>query len=243
MNISHAAASLADRMAAGFGPPPATRSRVHEAPGRASWTVLERLEEQDAPITVAALTEATGQHPNTVREHLDTLVAAGLVARTRAETSGRGRPAWLYAAVPAPETGSPEYAALATALARQLARTSDRPRDDAAAAGRDWGGQLATGVTPRPRTPAAARRGVVSLLKSLGFAPTTNARATAVRLRQCPLLEAAIEEPEVVCAVHLGIVRGALEEWRADPAGTTLVPFAEPGACLLHLGGARPRES
>jgi hypothetical protein len=33
--------------------------------------------------------------------------------------------------------------------------------------------------------------------------------------------------------VHLGLVRGALEEYGADPTGSDLVPFAEPGACLL----------
>ena len=33
--------------------------------------------------------------------------------------------------------------------------------------------------------------------------------------------------------MHLGLVRGALEEYGADPAGSDLVPFAEPGACLL----------
>jgi hypothetical protein len=35
--------------------------------------------------------------------------------------------------------------------------------------------------------------------------------------------------------VHLGIVRGALTEYGADPAGSALVPFAEPGACRLVL--------
>jgi hypothetical protein len=39
----------------------------------------------------------------------------------------------------------------------------------------------------------------------------------------------------VVCQVHLGIVRGALEVYRGDPEPTALLPFAEPGACRLHL--------
>jgi predicted ArsR family transcriptional regulator len=54
-----------------------------------------------------------------------------------------------------------------------------------------------------------------------------------VRLTRCPLLEAAHRHPDVVCAVHLGIVRGALDEQGADPSGTALAPFAEPGACVL----------
>jgi hypothetical protein len=39
----------------------------------------------------------------------------------------------------------------------------------------------------------------------------------------------------VVCGVHLGIVRGALEEYGADSDRTDLQPFAEPGACRLDL--------
>jgi hypothetical protein len=35
--------------------------------------------------------------------------------------------------------------------------------------------------------------------------------------------------------VHLGIVRGALDRLGGDPEPTALLPFAEPGACRLHL--------
>jgi predicted ArsR family transcriptional regulator len=76
----------------------------------------------------------------------------------------------------------------------------------------------------------------VAVLDGLGFAPETDRHATRVRLRQCPLLEAAREQPDVVCSVHLGIVRGALGAWGAESGDVTLVPFAEPGACLLHVG-------
>jgi predicted ArsR family transcriptional regulator len=54
------------------------------------------------------------------------------------------------------------------------------------------------------------------------------------------LLEAAHKYPEVVCGVHLGIVRGALAQYGADSEGTALLPFAEPGACLLHLPATDP---
>jgi predicted ArsR family transcriptional regulator len=81
---------------------------------------------------------------------------------------------------------------------------------------------------------------VVSLLDDIGFAPRADARSSVVRLTRCPLLEAAHKYPDIVCGVHLGLARGALEEYRADPGGTELLPFAEPGACLLRLmRGAR----
>ena len=67
-----------------------------------------------------------------------------------------------------------------------------------------------------------------------GFAPEHEGDEQ-VRLTRCPLLEAAHRHPEVVCGVHLGIVRGALEEYGADPEGSDLLPFAEPGACRLVM--------
>jgi predicted ArsR family transcriptional regulator len=73
----------------------------------------------------------------------------------------------------------------------------------------------------------------------------TDDRATVVRLTTCPLLEAAHRFPDVVCGVHLGIVRAALEEYGGDPTRSELLPFAEPGACRLELmtrGPANPSE-
>jgi len=228
------------RAAAGLGPAP-HRAPAPHATSRAAAAVLELLEAQPGPVTVAELAERAGQHPNTIREHLDTLVADGLAGRERAGAEGRGRPSWLYAAVSRPPA-SPEYAGLATALAMQIARTSEHPGEEALEAGATWGAQLAERLAV-PATPAAARRSVVELLGTLGFDPEADQQRTRVRLRQCPLLEAAMEQPDVVCAVHLGLVRGALETWRTSTGQTSLVPFAEPGACLLHLTGATRRSA
>ena len=249
----------------GYGPSPTaqvSRRRAHLSAARAS--ILDVLIDQPEPCTVAALSVLIRQHPNTIREHLDNLLDDRLVVRTRAHAQGRGRPAWLYGAAPGAgsEPGSREYAALASALAAQIARTSRKPRADAIEAGRMWGRELARqsqlsqgpasdsaangsaangSAAPRP-APApsgmTARREVVNLLDGLGFAPTADARARVVKLRHCPLLEAAHQQTEVVCGVHLGIVRGALEELGNDPdrtERTALQPFSEPGACRLDL--------
>jgi predicted ArsR family transcriptional regulator len=80
---------------------------------------------------------------------------------------------------------------------------------------------------------------VVELLDHMGFEPRTDATARSVRLTRCPLLEAAHQYPDVVCGVHLGLARGALEQYGADPAGAELLPFVEPGACRLHLARKR----
>jgi predicted ArsR family transcriptional regulator len=83
-----------------------------------------------------------------------------------------------------------------------------------------------------------ARRHVVALLDDIGFSPEADEQAVSARLTRCPLLDAARRFPDVVCAVHLGIVRGALDEYDADPSAAELLPFSEPGACRHHLARA-----
>ncbi|MFD1826494.1 MULTISPECIES: helix-turn-helix transcriptional regulator [Mumia] len=197
---------------------------------------METLRSQTEPTTLAALVAISRLHANTVREHLDALVRQGLAHRYPAEPDGRGRPAWLYEATGSDAAADHEYAGLAAALAASIHSTSTSPSDDALAAGREWGHELARerGGGPSPSA-VAARREVVSLLDEIGFGPQADARSSVVRLTRCPLLEAAHKYPDVVCGVHLGLAQGALEEYGADPEGTDLLPFAEPGACRLHL--------
>ena len=191
------------------------------------------------PMTLADLAAESGLHVNTVREHLEALEQRGLVRRESAAPRGRGRPASLYRAV---EPGDrSEYAGLATALAAAIHRTSDHPRDDAIAAGEGWGRELARAKAARQTTAQAARGQVVALLDDLGFAPDADKRNAVVRLTRCPLLDAAHRYPDIVCGVHLGIVRAALDEYGAETEGADLFPFSEPGACGLHLVPGRGR--
>jgi predicted ArsR family transcriptional regulator len=274
--VENTAATIADARP-GYGPLPSGRvrhRREHLSAARAG--ILDVLIDQPEPCTVGALSALTRQHPNTIREHLDGLVADGLARRSRALAQGRGRPPWLYSVTP--DAGSDQeardYAGLASALAAQIVRTSGQPRADAIEAGRLWGRDLVRrpavvdadatekesplpkrtegrnpvpkrteGRNPVPnsvgaRADVARRREVVTLLEELGFAPNPDARAGVIKLRRCPLLEAAHRYPDVVCGVHLGIVRGALDELGSDPdrtERTALQPFSEPGACRLDL--------
>lgn len=198
--------------------------------------VLEVLHLADSARSVDEVAAELGLHPNTARKHLDALVRVGAATRERAPTGGRGRPAQRYAAdgYAEPDPRVREYAALASALAGHIARTSADPRQDALAAGEAWGRSMTQ--ERRPGSTARAHRLAIGVLDELGFAPQPATEATRpVRLTRCPLLDAAREHPDVVCAVHLGLVRGALDELGGDPDSADLVPFAEPGACLLYL--------
>lgn len=249
------------------GPQPSLARRRRTRLTPAQTAILDHLADQPEPCTVTALAEMMHQHPNTVREHLDALVAAGVATRAAAPTQGRGRPAWLYSATTEARLSedAQEYASLAAALAGHIARTSTDPAADADAAGMEWGRDLirsamadeaasrpTTPTSPDPTGPAGgpaspevpedpadvelrARRRVVALFADLGFSPEADEEATVVRLRRCPLLAAAHVHPEVVCGVHLGLAQGALAELGAATQGLVLLPFAERGACRLHL--------
>lgn len=222
------------------GPVPAGDSdgQVNLSPPRTA--VLEMLQQRNAPAKVGELSALLGQHDNTVRAHLEALVNAGLAIRRREVPKGRGRPAWLYEAHPLRSEPNPrvrEHAALAGALATHIASSSPDPIGEARAAGEAWGRSTARtrypdGALTRPK---AARQATVGILSDLGFDPAADDRVSSVALRRCPMLGVARAQPDVVCQVHLGLIRGALDELGGDASRTDLVPFAEPGACRLHL--------
>jgi predicted ArsR family transcriptional regulator len=206
--------------------------------------VLDRLEQHREPVRINDLAAEMGLHVNTVRQHLEALAERGVVLRERAPSQGRGRPAWVFSAVPGASEPDPrvrDYAGLAIALSSHIVRTSEDPTGDALEAGRTWGRELAENTFGEHRAEdrdadgAGPRRKALQLLDGLGFAPDADTHATTAGLRRCPLLDAATRYPEVVCSVHLGIVRGALDVLGGDPEPTALIPFAEPGACRLNL--------
>ncbi len=247
----------------GPAPVPSPSAPAGISPQRAA--VFDRLRDRRAPATVAELAAAAGQHENTVREHLDALVDLGLVTRGRAPARGRGRPAWRYAAAPDQPLPPAvrEYVGLAGALAAQLARASGDPRGEALAAGEEWGRSLAGDAGGESSSghggggddgggDRGAGHRVVALLAEIGFAPQVVGAAPhaaghapraagcevpvgRVLLRRCPFLDVARRYPDVICTVHLGVVRGVVRALGGAPDRVTLHPFAEPGACRLDL--------
>ncbi len=232
----------------GLGPRRARPALPRLSAARAG--VLRAVTDAGEPVTVAALAEQLSQHPNTVREHLDALVVDGRVERIRRAPSGRGRPAWLYRIAAATDGAGPgddlmsgplgpdgqEYVALAVALIDQVSAASPDPAAMARAAGERWGRTLADRhVGSFEASSAAPSDQVVQMLRELRFEPQATSDPKTMRLTTCPFLDAAKRHPEVVCQIHLGIVRGALSRLGADADAADLQAFAEPGACLLGL--------
>lgn len=124
-----------------LGPLP-TRGLAREELSPARRAALDALIELGGRRTVVELAEELGQHPNTVREHLEALVRVGLADRTLRHHPGRGRPAAMFRATLAATPAGPEYAVLAEVLINYLARTvpdEETRVAHALAAGRDWG--------------------------------------------------------------------------------------------------------
>ena len=191
--------------------------------------ILTLLRDQPEAVPQHAIEQHTGLHGNTIREHLVALVDSGQIRRFRDQPSGRGRPVWLYAPVIDPDGDS--HADLVLALAETILTSSSDPTGDAIRAGELWGASMA--VEP-PLQDDEPRDQVIAVLDKLGFAPEP-AQADQTKLRRCPMLGAAVRNPDVVCSVHLGIARGVLTELGGDPAACELSQFAEPGACSLSL--------
>jgi predicted ArsR family transcriptional regulator len=192
------------------------------------------------PLGVADVAARLGIHANTARFHLDALAADGAAVRTLSSTQGPGRPRAVYAAKPGMNReGVRGYQFLAQILLSWLSAEGPGAAVSAVQAGRTWGAFLAERPAPFRAVTAKASIGrLTSLLDELGFDPAPQAVEAArpvIRLRHCPFLELAEGYDQVVCAIHLGLMQGALTGFGAPVSAARLEPFAEPGACLAYL--------
>jgi predicted ArsR family transcriptional regulator len=134
--------------------------------------------------------------------------------------------------------GPREYRALAGILVEDLASRPQSSRR-AVGIGRRWGRLLAgESASGSARSPRASRDRMRRMLQLLGFAPDAPGDPHQIALRSCPFLELAETSTQVVCPIHLGLMRGALEAWQSPVTVDRLDAFVEPDLCLVHLGRA-----
>jgi len=178
--------------------------------------VLDVLAEAGRPLTLAELSEQTGSHPNTLREHLTSLVASGWAESTvLADPGRRGRPPLAYRAVVLPPDAG---ASLLNAL---LAEVSEHPDADAVAlaAGERWVAGFAPGSRPE----------LLAHLAEAGYAPEVVAEG--IVLRACPVSAFASAAPGLVCRMHLG----ALLRLLPAESDVELIPGGHPDGCLVRI--------
>ena len=191
-------------------------------------------------MTIVAIAEQLEVHPNTVRFHLEALVVDGRAERVEPGHKRQGRPPQMYRAVAGMDPGgSRRYRLLAEILTFALVGDPDASAK-ALEAGRAWAARVTRTTRTKPGIRASVDR-LIGLLDDLGFAPQ---RLDAdgevhVGLRHCPFLELADDAKSVVCPIHLGLMQGAMQTWRAPVTVDRLEPFVEPDLCLAHVTSMR----
>ncbi|TFC46392.1 ArsR family transcriptional regulator [Cryobacterium sp. TMT1-21] len=223
--------------------------------------VLDLLMDSASPLDAAAVAGRVGLHVTTARFHLDQLENAGLIRRAVDRAGTRGRPRILFTAGPATREDGAQHD-MSRVLAGALAEDDDRGRARATRAGERWSSAYADELRG---TADEGVRPLLRILDRLGFdpdeatdaaasgpdaaapdaaapdaaAPTPAATAPAapvIALHACPFRDDARRNTEVICSVHLGLVRGVARDLGRDPDQIELRPFVGPELCHLRLG-------
>jgi predicted ArsR family transcriptional regulator len=210
--------------------------------GRSRADVLDMLRAANCPLGVREVAQRTGLHANTARFHLEALVEAGLAARGTEDRETPGRPRIGYRAVADSPVGGRRYRLLAEMLTGLIDGAVAEPAKAAEGAGGEWGAYLAEQPPPYQRlTTAESVTKLTAIMTELGFAPQPEGGEGGqyrLCLRHCPFREVAERHPEVICALHLGMMRGALARMRAPVGVGQLDPFVEPSLCVARLTAA-----
>lgn len=243
----------------------ATRTSPHRVLASSSRVeILHLLQRAGGPLGVDDLARLTGRHVNTTREHLERLRGAGYVERSTERRHTRGRPRILYTAVDREGgaalderlrehlvrtalEGYGRYMGDVRQVAEEAGRQFVRENADAHAAAahaddraRETDDDRAPGPPPRPVASPLdqALRQVAVLeahLEEMRMSPEADLPAWQVHLRSCPFLDLARQRTEVVCSVHLGVLRGVLEKEGGPVSAARLVPFVGPQHCRVDL--------
>ena len=168
-------------------------------------------------LTAAELADLLDRHITTVRQHLERLIQAGVVASYDLPVPV-GRPRRCYTLAQAPTVPADFYRVLGEIFADAVT-----PEVGPEEAGRRWAYQHAIaqpgGGTPQPaRTPGEwmAKLGpLADSLQQWGYAPSVEIDpggfCAKVTLGACPVMGLVERSPGPVCAAHRGMIRGTLE--------------------------------
>ena len=197
-------------------------------------------------LTANQLAEQLGLHPTTVRFHLDQL-ADGRLIESEFQAGRVGRPRKVYRFKPgslSPLSQGDAYQALAELLAESWDETDNGVPLTPEQAGQRWAVAHARGGGPKaPAQTLGAWLGkvgnTVDMLTRWGYTPelrTSNeGRTFELTLVDCPFLALAHSKPEVVCGVHRGLLRGAMDAVGETDTEVALRPFVGDRRCLAAI--------
>jgi predicted ArsR family transcriptional regulator len=191
--------------------------------------LLRLIAERDSMVSIQELCDLSGLHPNTVRTHLDSLLAAGEIERMQAPSQGRGRPLWLYRAAVKKVSA---YEMLATILASQLGHSDDPTLTLRAA--KKWANVAETEGALTAVDCDEAVDQVAHSLRSVGFTVSSNPMRDEFTITECPYASLVEQHPRI-CDVHAALVSELMTRSGQPITIERLDVWAKPGVCVAHL--------
>lgn len=212
---------------------------------------LANLGNEDGGMSAAALAELLELHVTTVRFHLEQLVAAGLVNVESRRGAGAGRPTKMYTVAPGRldiGAASEAYRILLELLTEAFASANAGTVLTPEQAGRRWAQNRIPASGEQPASTAGswlAKVGhMLDHLSDWGYAPEVvtidNGHTVEITLQECPFLELAHTNPQVVCGVHRGLIAGSMEQMGEVDLMVSLEPFTGPETCLARITTRTP---
>lgn len=171
--------------------------------------------------TIGELSQATGLHANTVREHLQRLIEGGYVIQATEHRTTRGRPRTLYsAATGAPEASSP----IARVKVAEAARRGDLMRRILSEPDSELGQEATYQLDA-----------LVEHLEESGFEPIVDESRMTVDLTPCPHAASSPEHRPTLCQVHLGLMQGVLTQAGGPIVAECVQTARRPAECIVQL--------
>lgn len=197
------------------------------APEIARDEVLKVVQAAPSPVTVEEICAQTGMPSNTVRRHLEVLLATDKVKRERQDRSVPGRPRLLYS----PGSGHAElFGHLVEALTHQLTHVGEQAAVEATAAA--WA-ELAPLASPKS-TPDEAVEATAEALTQLGFGAEVTPAGDEISLTRCPYAKLIADNP-VICDIHGALVAKLLDQSGQPVSVESVDVWARKDLCVVHL--------
>ena len=207
------------------------------------YAIYLELARSPRPLVTAEIAETLGLHPNTVRPHLERMREVGLLDVTTDARGEVGRPQHRYSlSAEAPSLGfepplMPMLARMVLAMARRLGASPT----DAMVVGEAEGAARAVRYDDAP----SALEALVADLDRLGFDPLVTAAdgddtdpdapvTAVVAFANCPFADLARDHPDLVCALHRGLVAGFVAQM-GDAEVTEFCSLASRTPCQVAL--------
>ena len=215
-----------------IGAPLPSRDVLRVLGDNTRYAIYLELARSPRPLVTAEIADVLGLHPNTVRPHLERMRDVGLLDVTTDARGEVGRPQHRYSLSPdAPSLGlEPPTMPMLARMVLSMARRIGASPTDAVAVGEAEGADRAARYDDAP----SALEALVADLDRLGFDPVVidasgpagdgrpateggadvaddvdDGPVTAVvSFANCPFADLARDHPDLVCALHRGLVTG-----------------------------------